>query len=105
MAEPIPFPIRARTARAPFREVVVVCAKCRRKAGGKPLRKTLKRALKSGAWGRKVRVVETSCLDLCPKRRIAVATGAQLAAGRIAVVDRDAQAEAVLDALLPRAEG
>lgn len=97
-------PLPARTARAPFREVVVVCAKCSRKAGGEPLRKTLKRALKSGAWGRKVRVVETSCLDLCPKRRVAVATGAQLAAGRLMVVAPGAPAETVLDALLPRAE-
>ena len=97
----------ARSARAPFRATVLVCGKCARKLkggfgpdGGKPLRKALKRELKSGAWGRKVRVVETSCLDLCPKRRQVAASPASLAEGRLLVVEPGAEPARVLAALL-----
>lgn len=112
MADILPLPPRDRTARAPYRELVVTCAKCARKLdggfgrkGSKPLRSVLKRALKSGGWGRKVRVAEVSCLGLCPKRRQVVATRAQLAAGRLLVVEPGEAAETVLDRLLPRVQG
>ncbi len=102
-------PPRERTARAPFRRAVVVCGKCARKLdggfgakAGRPLRKEFKRLLKSGLWGRKVRVVEASCLGLCPKRRQVVASAGQLAAGRLLVVDPGEDAAAVLDRLLER---
>ena len=105
-----PLPLPPRTARAPFRQALVVCGKCARKLGGGfgpkgrgPLRKELKRALKRGGWGRDVRVLEASCLGLCPKRRQVVAGGAQLAAGRLLVVEPGADAAEVLDRLLERA--
>ncbi|MBF5042182.1 hypothetical protein FGE12_07225 [Aggregicoccus sp. 17bor-14] len=65
---------------APLREIppphealLLLCRKCAKKAGGAgALRKRLKRAL-----GKRVRVAQSSCLDVCPRGRIcAVASGA-----------------------------
>ena len=104
-------PLAGRWARAPFRRAVLVCGKCERKldgegfgrGGDQSARKALKRAAKSGLWGRKVRVVETGCLDLCPKRRQVVAAADALGAGRLLVIAPGADPTDVLDALLPRA--
>lgn len=114
MAEPSSTPAlpSGRAAKAPFRDVVLVCGKCARKLDGEgfgergrhPLRKALKRALKGGAWGRKVRVLETACLGLCPKRRQVAATPATLAAGRLLVLDPGADAAGALEMLLGRPE-
>ena len=101
-----------RRAKAPFRQAVLVCAKCARKldgegfgkGGGQDARKALKRAARSGRWGRKVRVVEVGCLELCPKRRQVVATPGLLDAGRLLVIAPGDDAAAVLDALLPLAD-
>ncbi|MHB8286863.1 MAG: hypothetical protein ACYDD1_19595, partial [Caulobacteraceae bacterium] len=73
---------RVRQARAPFAETILVCGKCAKKfpdrRGTKGVHAALKSALKTKRWG-KVRVVETKCLDLCPKRRLVLASGATLA--------------------------
>ena len=103
-------PPAGRWAKAPFRRAVLVCGKCARKLDGEGFgrrgdtsaRKALKRAAKSGAWGRKIRVVETACLDLCPKRRQVVAAADALGRGRLLVIRPGADAADVLDALLPR---
>ena len=100
-----------RRAKAPFRAAVFVCGKCARKLDGRgfgkrgrePMRKALKRALKGGAWGRKVRIVETSCLKLCPKGRQVVASAAMLSQGRLLVAEPGADAAPILTALLPPA--
>ena len=97
-----------RVAKAPFRQSVLVCGKCARKLDGEgfgrkgrqSLAKALKRELKTGRWGRKVRLVETSCLKLCPKRRQVVAAPHELSAGRLLVAEPGAAAAAVLDRLL-----
>ena len=73
-------------ARAPWLDVILVCAKCARKAGRKRFAKELKGALKGSSSGRPARVVEVGCLDLCPKRRLTLATGPDLAAGRLWVL-------------------
>lgn len=107
----LPPPGCGRWAKAPFGAAVLVCRKCARKLDGegfgpdgdRSLRTALKRAAKSGAWGRKVRVVETACLDLCPKRRQVAAAADGLGRGRLLVIAPGADAAAVLDALLPRA--
>ena len=62
--------------RAPFQRVVLVCNTERPEGSEKPscghhgaaeLRGWLKREMKAeGIWGRKVRVLTTSCLDICP---------------------------------------
>ena len=89
-----------------------MCGKCARKLDGgfgpgrsKPLRKVLKRAWKAEGRAGELRVVETRCLGLCPKRRQAVATGASLAAGRLWVVEPGEDAAAVLARVLPPPEG
>ena len=99
---------RLRGVRAPFRQAVLVCGKCARKLDGEgfgrrgrqSLAKALKAELKSGLWGAKVRVVETSCLKLCPKRRQVVTAPHELAAGRLLVAEPGLPATAVLDRLL-----
>ena len=110
---PLPIPVTAeavREAKAPFARAVFVCGKCARKLGKRgfgpegrePLRKALKRAVKDGEWkaGGKVRIVETACLDLCPKGRQAAATEDSLRRRRLFVVDPGASAQGVLTRLL-----
>ncbi len=96
---------KVRTAKAKFAEVVLVCRKCAKRQG---LTKGQARALaKAGyaagdratrprAEGKKApkpRIVESGCLGPCPKRMLAIATGASVAAGQVLLVDpRDATA-------------
>ncbi len=98
-----------RWAKAPFRRAVLVCAKCARKLDGegfgpkgdRSAKKALKRAARSGRWGPRVRIVETACLDLCPRKRQVVAAADALGRGRLLVIAPGADAAEVLDALLP----
>jgi predicted metal-binding protein len=94
---------RVRQAKAPFSETVLVCSKCAKKfpdrRGAKGVRSALKSALKTRRWG-KIRLVETKCLDLCPKRRLVLASGATLANHKLVVVDAGFDADAALIQLL-----
>ena len=82
---------------------IFVCGKCLKRAPeGKALRQALKDAAAERATtirgrARKPRIVRTSCLGLCPKRAVAVASPATLAAGEILIV-RDV--EAITDAVV-----
>ncbi|KAA0125245.1 hypothetical protein CIW48_02570 [Methylobacterium sp. P1-11] len=103
-----------RSAKTKLSEIVVVCAKCAKRQGlrGRDLcallKKAGKKAARDGAPGHrgKLCIVEAGCLGPCPKRAVAVATGASLAAGRVILLDPAAgPAEAlaaVLDPVLPR---
>ncbi|MGY2052640.1 (2Fe-2S) ferredoxin domain-containing protein [Methylobacterium sp. JK268] len=92
----------AKAATAPWAEVVLVCRKCAKRQGlGGSVRRDLKRAFKRGQAERKVRVVETGCLGLCPKRSLTFATASSLRAGRLVVVDPATGAEAMARLLLP----
>jgi hypothetical protein len=75
-------PIRA----APdWTDVVFVCAECTHRGDDDELgslRKWLKRELKSRGLKKQLRVVDCSCLDLCPKRGVVLARGSELAADR-----------------------
>ena len=97
---------RLKIAKAPFSDTVLVCGKCARKfkGAGKPVAKALKAELKGRRWG-KVRVVETKCFDLCPKRRQVLASHRTLADHRLIVVEPGFSPEDALLALLgpPRA--
>ena len=88
-------------AKAPFSDTVLVCGKCARKfkGAGKPVAKQLKALLKDRRWG-KVRVVETKCFDLCPKRRQVLASARTLADHRLVVVEHGFSAEEALSTLL-----
>lgn len=65
--------------------VLAICGKCGKKLGGgfggsagQPLGKLLRRSLK-GAKGKRatLRIVETKCLDICPKGAVALLDSAQ----------------------------
>jgi hypothetical protein len=88
-----------RPAKTP--DVVLACGKCRRKLGhdGKAIRKALKRALKSRRWG-KVRLMETKCFSLCPKRRQVLASGRSLSEHRLLVIQASSSVEEALAYLL-----
>ena len=93
-----------RTAKTKPAEVVLVCRKCAKRAGlsAKEARRLAKAAGRGGSGGgRKVKVVETGCLGPCPKRLLAVATGASLAAGRVALLDPRADPTGTLADLGP----
>jgi len=94
---------RIKLAKTPFAETVLVCGKCARKFPGeknaKGVAKRLKAALKDRRWG-KVRVVETRCFDLCPKRRQVLASGRTLAEHRLVVVEPGFDIDAALGRLL-----
>lgn len=77
--EPKRLPIRAASE---WQDIVFVCADCRHRGDDDEtasLRKWLKRELKSRGLKKRIRVVECSCLDLCPKRGVALARGSELA--------------------------
>ncbi|GAC1397213.1 MAG: hypothetical protein NVS3B17_13270 [Vulcanimicrobiaceae bacterium] len=59
---------------AVFRKRDVLIAVCKACDGdGKALRRSLERALADRGRGKTVRVVASSCLDVCPKNAVAVA--------------------------------
>lgn len=59
--------------RSDWAGAILVCGKCARKAGGKPLAKALRRELGIGKGRRaSLGVVETRCLGVCPRRGIVV---------------------------------
>jgi predicted metal-binding protein len=96
--------IESKTEAAPWSDLVLICAKCAAKLGrghkGKTeLRGEVKHALKKQNLGKQVRVVETTCLDICPKDGQAVASRRQLAKGEITVVGPGADGEDVVKLL------
>lgn len=89
--------VSARLRRPP---PVLVCKKCLgRVADGKAITKSLKSELKrrsAAQGGKRPRVVMTSCLGICPKRAVVVASAATLQQGRyLLLADDKAAAEAV----------
>ena len=98
---PLASPRGLKVAKAPFSDTVLVCGKCARKfkGAGKPVAKELKALLKDRRWG-KVRVVETKCFDLCPKRRQVLASARTLADHRLVVVEPGFSPDEALRVLL-----
>ena len=97
-----------RSAKTKLTEIVVVCSKCAKRQGvpARAVRALLKKAGKRAAADappgsrRKLCIVESGCLGPCPKRAVAVATGASLAAGRVLLLDPEASPREALDAIL-----
>ncbi|HEX4711170.1 hypothetical protein [Phenylobacterium sp.] len=89
------------SARAPFADTVLMCRKCARKLGpdGRAFRRSLRQALESSRWG-KVRLAETGCFSLCPKRGQVLATVRKIGDRRLLVVEPGAAVEPALDYLL-----
>ncbi len=71
-----------RTVPTPATTLVAICKKCGKKVGGgfgdggkKSLAKALVRHLDLPKWKRSpIRIVETGCMKLCPRRAVAVTT-------------------------------
>ena len=107
-----PAPALADTGPTPAKwetDVLLVCLRCSAKLpdglapdGRTMLRQWFKERLGSVGRQKALRVVETSCLGLCPERRVAVAIGRELAAepAIIRSVATEAEREAVYRAAL-----
>ena len=98
-------PVRAA---ADWDELLLICRKCQKKQPGDalPLRKWLKRELKARDLGRRVRIIDCGCLDLCPKRGVTMALGRELGDTKQLRVWRDSDdprrvLDWVLDAVAP----
>ena len=66
-----------------WRDLVILCRKCggKRKGGfgedgSDDLRAALRKGLRAAGYGRSVRVIETGCLGICPKRAVVAFRGA-----------------------------
>ncbi len=93
-------PVRLLPTRAT--RLIAICGKCGRKVGGgfgrggdKTLSKALRRAV-DGAEGKRatLRIVETRCLDVCPKRAVALIDSRS--PGQVIIVAEGARTDAVV---------
>ena len=87
-----------KTVRPRWSGAVLVCGKCaKRHDDGKALRRALKASLrKTAGKDRKVRIIKTACVGLCPKQAIVVASAATLVDGELLLLrdERDVTAVA-----------
>jgi hypothetical protein len=94
--------IAARLRRAP---PILVCKKCLgRIDDGKKLRKALKSESKDRSAAQDVkppRVVMTSCLGICPKRAVVVASAATLRDGKYLLLSETKATAEAISALMP----
>ena len=66
-----------RTRPTPWQSIILLCGKCARKLDGgygpkrdATLRSTLRMALKDAGHRRDVRIIETRCMGICPKKAV-----------------------------------
>ena len=94
--------VTARLRRPP---PILICKKCQgRLADGKAIGKSLKSELKrrsASQGGKRPRVVTTSCLGICPKRAVVVASAATLQQGRYLLLADAAAAPEAVASLVP----
>ncbi|MCC6919592.1 MAG: hypothetical protein IT548_10340 [Alphaproteobacteria bacterium] len=104
-------PPAIRRHRSKWRETVLICRKCTKKAkggfgrGGRlSLRKALRRKLRLGK-GRAalIGLVEVDCFKLCPKRAVTVARGSD--PGSLYAIPRRAPLGEIVDTLELRRDG
>lgn len=93
-----------KTHTAPWTDLVVLCRKCSRKLDGgfgpdgdSSLRSEMRDALREQGRRRSVRIVESRCLGVCPKRAVTMMAASQ--PGRVFVVGAGSRMEDVLDLL------
>ena len=89
----------------PWRTVILVCRKCgKRLKGGfgakrkERLRDQLRQALRDTGRRREVKVIETSCFGICPKRGVTALNAT--CPGTLHVIPAGASPAAALDTLL-----
>jgi hypothetical protein len=104
--ETIEGPGLLRTYRAPWKgQIVLVCRKCQKKLhGGKKNRiarlgKELKKQALQEEDGPRLRVIQVSCLKVCPKGGVTVCTQSQLARNECCIVRTPADLDALIGQL------
>ena len=91
--------------------VIMICSKCSRKLEGRDskfkdtadyFKGELKSLARARGHGKNMRVITTSCLDICPDERVAIALiGTQAKENIKAItVTQDAEPEKIFDALM-----
>jgi len=92
--------------RTPAQGLVLLCGKCARKLDGgygdkgkDGLKTALRRALREAGHGRDVRIVETKCLGLCPRRATTMIVGHN--PGEMLAVPRKAAMDEVVQHVIP----
>jgi hypothetical protein len=85
----------------PWQRVILICGKCSRKLDGgfgsngrDSLRTALRAELKEQGYGRSVRIIETRCMGVCPKKAVTTIDASH--PGRIYVVPKGAAEEDIL---------
>lgn len=99
-------PIRSRPT--PWHTVILVCGKCSRKLDGgfgpdghATLRAALKQELREQGFRRGVRIAETKCMGICPKK--AVVTLNATKPGRLLTIPRGTETGAALEQIFDTA--
>ena len=104
-----PAPPRAlQIVRPRWSGAILVCGKCARKhEDGKAIRGALKdaavRHLAAATGQRKLKIIKTACLGLCPKNAIVAASAASLAACEVVLLRGERDVAGALSRLLPPA--
>jgi predicted metal-binding protein len=85
-----------------WRETILICRKCGKRLGGgfgkdgkATLRAALRQELRKHGRRRSVRLIETGCFGICPKKGVTVGLGS--AAGELLVVGKGAELSRLLD--------
>lgn len=96
-------PIRSHSD--PWTTIVLLCGKCARKMNGgygpkqkEPLKDVLRQELRDRGLRRRVRLVETRCLGVCPKKATTVIAASR--PGEVFVVAKGSAARDVLDQII-----
>jgi predicted metal-binding protein len=94
-----------RTRPTPWKTILLLCGKCARKLDGgyglkskDTLREALQAELSSRGLRRQVRIMETRCMGICPKRAVTALSASE--PGTILTVPRSTPAEQALKLLL-----
>ncbi len=89
----------------PWQQIVLLCGKCSRKLdggfgpGGKEsLRKAVRSELNERGYGRQVRIIETRCMGLCPKKAVTAVNASRPDA--VLAIPAGTPAEQVVDHLV-----
>src|ERR1700744_3437193 len=108
-------PPTIKSRKTPWERIILVCGKCSRKLDGgfgskgrDSLRSALCAQLKEQGCGRAVRIIETRCMGVCPKKAVTTIDAGN--PGRIFVVPKGMAEDAILSQFggrspLPPAEG
>jgi predicted metal-binding protein len=96
---------RIGTRPTPWRSILLLCGKCARKLDGgygpkgkDTLKMALRMELSARGLRRQVRIIETRCMGICPKRAVTAMSGSK--PGTIVTVPRKTAPEEALALLL-----